>query len=78
MNNIEKILTAVIKADYETLINYLSEKEIEKYRIKTDLDDYEWAGVYETDARYTYPNCEHLIITVLSKLLKEIKNNHVT
>ncbi len=30
MNNIEKILTAIIKADYETLIDYLSEKEIKE------------------------------------------------
>ena len=36
MNNIEEILTAIIKADYKTLVDYLSEEEIKKYRVETN------------------------------------------
>ena len=71
MNNIEKILTAIIDGDCKTLIAYLSEEEIKENRIETNLDDYTWVGEYEADARHVYPNREHLIITILRKLLKE-------
>ena len=71
MNNIEKVLTAIIDGDCKILIAYLSEKEIKENRIETNLDDYNCIGEYETDARYVYPSREHLIITVLRKLLKE-------
>jgi len=56
MNNIEKILTAIIDGDCKTLIAYLSEKEIKENRIETNLDDYNCIGEHETDARYVYPS----------------------
>ncbi len=71
MNDTERILTAIIDGDCKRLIAYLSEKEIKENRIETNLDDYNCIGEYETDARYVYPSREHLIITVLRKLLKE-------
>ncbi len=71
MNDIERILTAIIDGDYKRLIAYLSKEEIKKNRIETNLGDYECVGEYEADARYIYPSREHLIITVLRKLLKE-------
>lgn len=71
MDDIERILTAIIDGDYKRLIAYLSEKEIKENRIETNLDDYNCIGEHEADARYVYPSREHLIITVLRKLLKE-------
>lgn len=71
MNNIGKILMAIIDGDCKTLIAYLSEEEIKENRIETNLSDYECIGEHEADARYVYPSREHLIITVLRKLLKE-------
>ena len=78
MNNIEKILTAIIDGDCKTLIAYLSEKEIKENRIETNLDDYNCIGEHEADARYVYPSREHLIITVLRKLLKENSERELT
>ena len=71
MNNMKKILTAIIDGDCKSLIAYLSEKEIKENRIETNLGDYDFVGEHEADARYVYPNREHLNITVLRKLLKE-------
>ena len=78
MNNIEKILTAIIDGDCKSLIAYLSEKEIKENRIETNLGDYECVGEHEADARYVYPSREHLIITVLRKLLKENNEGRLT
>jgi len=71
MDNIRKILTAIIDGDCKILIAYLSEKEIKENRIETNLGDYDCIGEYEADARYVYPSREHLNNTVLRKLLKE-------
>lgn len=73
MGDIEKILTAIVNGEMETLLKYLSEEEIKKNRVEPFLCEYEWAGDYAEDARYTYPNRERLISTVLHKLLKETK-----
>ena len=78
MNNTERILTAIIDGDCKSLIAYLSEKEIKENRIETNLDDYNCIGEYEADARYVYPSREHLIITVLRKLLKENNRRELT
>ena len=75
MNNIETILMAIIEGNCEILINYLSEEEVKENRIETNLDDYKWAGNHETDARYTYPNRDRLIVVALRKLLEEIKQH---
>lgn len=72
MDNIRKILTAIIDGDCEILIASLSEKEIKENRIETNLGDYKGAGDHETDARYIYPNRDRLIKVALRKLLKEI------
>lgn len=71
MSETEKILTAIINGKMEVLLDFLSEEEIKKNRVEPFLSEYKWAGDYAEDARYTYPNRERLISTVLRKLLKE-------
>ena len=66
-----EILKAILKNDWAGLISYLTIEEIEKYRIETGIGEYEWAGDYAEDARYTYPNRNKLIYAVIKKKLEE-------
>ena len=65
-----KVLKLILNDDWRSLPTYFTEDEISTNQIATSSGDYEWAGDYETDARYTYPNMSNLIKIVIKKVLK--------